>query len=251
MLLEPKLSKNYSIMARDVDFTQKIKLSAVFNYFQEVASLHSENLGMGFNTIEENYGLAWVLTRIKVDIDRYPIWNEEVIFETWPQYPKKFHFDRDYLIKDLSGNIIARAVSVWVILDIKTREIKKTDTLSTKFPEPLSERALSNQIEKIKPCSSTIPVYKKMIGCSDIDINGHLNNSRYVDFIMDCFTIEDLRKYHAKSIQINYINETLPGDTIILSRSIEDPSSDTIYIQGIRENNNDIIFRAFVQVALS
>ena len=63
-------------------------MSAAFNYFQEIAGLHSSNLGIGFNTIEKEKGVAWVLIRMRVDMIRYPVWDEEVILETWPQLPK-------------------------------------------------------------------------------------------------------------------------------------------------------------------
>ncbi len=62
--------------------------------------------------------------------------------------------------------------------------------------------------------------YDRTVGYSDVDVNEHLNNSRYVDFIMDCFTLEEHKKHSIKSIEVNYSNEALPGDTITLYKEI-------------------------------
>ena len=120
-----KFSKHYRITISDVDFMKKLKVSAAFNYFQEIAGLHAENLGIGFKTLEQKYGVFWVLTRMRVDFLRYPIWDEEIIVETWPQTPRKYSCTRDYLMKDCNGNIISRAVSQWVM----------SDTLRGSWPE--------------------------------------------------------------------------------------------------------------------
>lgn len=243
-----KMNKKYQVMFHDVGFTKKLKLSAVFNYFQEIAGLHADNLGIGISTIEEKYGVAWVLVRMRVDITRYPVWDEEIIVETWPQIPGKLEFERDYIIRDLKGNIIARAASVWVIIDIKTRRLKKADVIAIDYPEMPTERAIGSSLGKLEPFGIPQLAYKRTIGCSDIDINAHLNNSKYIDFIMDCFSMEDLKKYSASSIQVNYLNEALPGDTIMLFKDTTEINTGRIYIKGVNEKNSSMIFESQISI---
>lgn len=238
-------------MVNDVDFMKKLKLSAAFNFFQEIAGLHSDELGIGFNTIQKECGVAWILIRIRMDIIKYPMWNDEIILETWPQIPRKFDFDRDFIIKDMQGSIIARAVSTWVIVDIKNRSLKKSEVIATDYPPIIKERAIDCILGKLRPSGEPEVTYKRVIGCSDIDMNGHLNNSKYIDFIMDCFTMDELKRYHAKSIQVNYMSEALPGDTVILRKNRELYAPNSIYIEGINEKNNNTIFRALIDIAPS
>lgn len=244
-----KLVSKHQVLSRDIDFTKKIKLSSVFNCFQDIAWMHADNLGIGFNKIAADHNVAWVLTRMKVDIVRLPVWNEEVVFETWPQLPKKYKFERDFLVKDMDGNVIMRAVSVWVIIDIDTRELKKTEVIDTEYPEMITERALEPSFDRLKPFGEPEIVYKKMVGCSDIDVNEHLNNCRYIDFIMDCFSMEGLKKYFPKHIQINYISESLPGDTIVLYRDVDPSNPMKIYIEGIDEKDGKTIFKSLLNIA--
>jgi acyl-ACP thioesterase len=72
--------KKYHIESSDVDFTKKLKLSSLFGYFQEITSIHADNLGVGINTIEQK-GVGWALIRIRIDIIRNPVWNEEILIE--------------------------------------------------------------------------------------------------------------------------------------------------------------------------
>ncbi len=249
MELLSKMSKKYLVMVNDVDFTQKLKLSALFNYFQEIAGLHSEKLGIGFNTIQKEHGVAWVLVRIRVDIMKYPLWNDEIVIETWPQLPRKFEFDRDFIVKDIHGDIIARAISTWVILDVESRKLQKSDVIAIDYPPIIKERAIDCILGKLKPSGNPETVYKRVIGCSDIDMNGHMNNSKYMDFIMDCFTMDQVRKYRVKSIQVNYMGETLPGECLVMRKCREPYATNIIYVDGLNESSNETVFRALLEIA--
>lgn len=240
--------KKYHIDLCDVDFTKKVKLSSIFSYFQEIASMHVDNLGIGVTTIEEKHNIAWVLIRIRVDIIQYPRWKDEVIIETWPQLPRKLEFERDFIVRDLEGNIMIRAVSTWIILDIGSRELRKSELIAIEYPSIIEERAIDCRLGKLKAFGEPEIAYKKVIGYSDIDINGHLNNSKYVDFIMDCFSVENHKQYNVKSIQVSYINEALPGDTVMFCRDISALNSNIIYIEGINERDHGMVFKTQVEI---
>jgi len=240
-----KLINKYKVTFNDIDFTKKIKLSTIFNYFQEVGDIHSQETGGSTTLLQQEYGLTWVLTRIKVDIERYPVWNEEIILETWFHKPKKYQIQRDFIVKDSNENIIIRALSSWIIFDIKERKMKSIDSFESNLLGYLDENAIDYNLKKIKPIKEVDLVYKRLIGCSDIDANKHLNNSKYVDFIIDCFSIEELEKYCATSIQVDYLNEALPGDTIVFYKHV---NLDKVYIEGIKESDNSVIFRANIDI---
>lgn len=239
--------RKYHVDLRDVDFTKKLRLSNLFSLFQDIASLASENLGVGIEALEKKFGVAWILTRIRVEMLRYPSWDEEILIETWPLEPNKIEFDRDYLVKDKNGNIIIKAVSKWVIMDIKERKLRRTGLIDIQYPENITKRAMDGKLGKLKNFGKLIPAYDKVIGYSDIDFNGHLNNSKYVDYIMDCFPVKDHIHHAIKTIDLHFKNEALPGETIRLWKDVSLVDQNRIYIEG--KAGDKIVFQAEVSIA--
>ena len=240
--------KHYHVEIRDVDFTKKLKLSALFNYIQETASRHVENLGTGVETIEKRCQAAWIFMRARVEIERYPLWNEDITIETWQPTPRKFEFERDFIVRNAAGQVIMRMASIWIIVDIKTRALKNTDAIAVEYPPVFEERALNTRPEKIKPFPNRKVAYTKKICYSDTDINGHINNAKYIDLATDCFPVEQHLRYLIKSMQINYVREAVPGDSIIVYTDISELNSNIVYIGGVQENDGSAIFNAVVEI---
>lgn len=240
--------RKYHIDLRDIDFTRKLKLSTLFGYFQDIASLAAGELGLGIEVLEKEYGVAWVLTRVRLEITRMPLWDEEITVETWPLPPSKIDFDRDYLVKDANGQVIIKAVSKWVIMDIHERKLKRTTTISTQYPEDRTERAIEGKLPKLKDYGQLEPVYHKVIGYSDIDFNGHLNNSKYVDFIMDCFPVDSHKNYTIESIDLQFNQEAFPGETIVLFNDTSQVEENNIYIEGRKQEGETVIFKSVVSI---
>ena len=117
----PVYKKEYQIGLGDIDFQKKLKISALFNFFQDIASLHAENLGIGIDSLISGYGVTWVLTRIRVDMERMRAGREHH-YRNMAHPPGKLEFGRDFLVRDTSDSILARAVSTWVIMDISARK---------------------------------------------------------------------------------------------------------------------------------
>nr|WP_312576248.1 acyl-ACP thioesterase domain-containing protein [Sedimentibacter sp.] len=239
--------KKYTIHVSEVDFSQKLKLSSLFLYLQDMATEHAEILDVGRNRMK-NYGVIWVLIRAKVDVTRYPKWNEDIFVETWPQQPNKIEFERNFIVYDSDENIIARAITSWVIIDINSRKLKRSSLINPNFPLVEREKALNCELGKFKSKGNLEPTYKKVVGYSDIDINEHLNNSRYIDYIMDCFSIEKHKNYFIKSIEINYLHEALPGDSLTMYTELSEIDDKIIYIDGINDETNKNIFKSQIEI---
>lgn len=238
--------KTYHVDYGDADYYRKLKLSSLFNYFQDIASLHAVKLGLGVEELHAEQGVTWVLVKILVQMERFPALGEKITIETWPLEPRKLELERDYFVKDSEGNIIGRAVSSWVIMEVETREICRTELFPGRFPPFRQVRAIEGRIGRVKACGQLQQVYKKQIGYSDIDINGHLNNSKYIDYISDCFSIENHGQYTVSSIQVNYISEALAGDAIVFYKDISGIGAGIVYVEGQNESGSKTYFKACI-----
>lgn len=238
----------YKIGYSDVDFKKELKLSSLFGLFQDTASVAAEKLGAGVVTLAEKFSVAWILMRIRVEIERIPVLDEEITVETWPHQPGRFEFERDYLVRDAAGDVIIRSVSNWVLMDIHTRELKRADLIHINYPPFIDEHALDSKPGRLKPPGQTEEVYRKVIGYSDVDFNGHINNTRHIDYTMDCFPLENHKQYRVGTIEVNYIKEAFPGDTLIMCRDVSAMDSNRVYIEGVSEGDGKTVFRAQVEV---
>jgi medium-chain acyl-[acyl-carrier-protein] hydrolase len=242
--MEAIYKKKYIVQPSETDFIRQLKLSSLFSYLQDMATEHAYNIGVGRDVLQKKYGIIWVLNRVKGEVIRYPMFKEEITIETWPEPPEKVQFNRNFLVYDKDGNIIVRAFSQWVVIDFITRKLRRSSIIEEEFPKVDRERAIDCTQGKIKPSGKLNLSYKKTVGYSDIDINEHLNNAKYIDYIMDCFSLENHKKYSVKSIDIDYMHEALPGETIQLYTDTEDAKDNLVYIEGINENTKLTTFKA-------
>ncbi len=241
------LAAEFPVAFRDVDFTRQLKLSALFGYFQEMAGTHAEKLGFGIKALQEKHGVSWMLVRIRVELAKNPQPHDVITIRTWPLKPNRIEFARDFLVTDQKGEVLARAASSWVIFDVRSRKLVKAESIDFSYPVTVDHRAMPQNPARIRAEGELAAVYEKTIAYSDIDVNGHLNNSRYIDFIMDCFSVEQHKTHTVSQIEVNYVNEALPGETIQLCQEKPEPGQDSIYIEG-KKADGTVAFRARLKI---
>jgi len=233
-----------SITDTDVDFARRQKLSSMFGMFQDIAAFHAANLGASVTRLHDDLNVAWILMRIRAEVDRYPMLRQDVTVETWPQAPRAM-YERDYVIRDENGEALVRAGSVWIIMDLNTREIRR-DRLFDYFGIDLKkDRALEKGVARLKPVDGASLVRETEIKYSDVDYNGHLNNAKYVDYITDSYTFEEHRAREIKAIEVHYINEVRPGGGVKIYRKTLDGGAD--YIDGVNSVDGAQAFNALVE----
>jgi acyl-ACP thioesterase len=246
--MEAIFKKKYIVQPSETDFRRQLKLSSLFVYLQDMATEHAYNIGVGRDVLQKRYGIIWVLNRVKVEVLKYPTFKEEITIETWPEQPDKVQFNRNFLVHDKDGSIIAKAFSQWVVIDFSTRRLRRSSIIEEEFPKVDRERPIVCITDKIKPIGELKLSYKKTVGYSDIDINEHLNNAKYIDYIMDCFTLDAHKKYYISSIEIDYMHEALPGEIIQLYTDTAGVKDNLVYIEGINENTKLTTFKAQIVI---
>ena len=232
------------ITATDTDMDNRQRPSAMFGLFQDIAAMHAGNLGADVRWLRNELGLAWILMRIRLEIDQYPMLGQEVTVETWPQEPRAL-YERDYMICDTERNVLARAASTWVIMDLGTREIKRDKFLDYCGIETKKERALGGSVGRLRSVPDAETVYEKEIKFSDVDYNYHTNNAKYVEYVMDVFPFEDYKRRELRAIEVHYINETGPGDTLLIRLKNLEEGKD--YVDGVRKSDGTPVFYALAE----
>lgn len=240
--------KEYHVDWGDIDLNKELKLSTLFSYFQDVASEASEKMGFGIEQLDQEYGVAWVLMKIRVDLIKQPTVGETISIETWPLTPGKIDYGRDYIVRNQRGEAIIKAISSWVLMDLDARKITKRGTVPIAYPDYTEDRAIEAKLRKLKAAGPLRESYRKMIGYSDIDFNGHLNNTKYVDYILDCFSVSEHRYYRIKSIEVHFTNEALPNETIVLSTDTSTSGESKLYVEGTNTDTDKTVFKSALRI---
>jgi len=211
-----------------IDRSDRLTLDAVFQFFQEAAICHAENLNVGREDMMRT-GQVWILSRMSVIVNRRPEYFENITVRTWPRGDEKLFAIRDYDIRDKDNTPIVRARSGWIILDVEKRRPIRPQSLMDSIPQNEGENALSPEdgaIAALEERSNLQKAAERKARYTDIDYNGHVNNIRYIQWIEDSLEPRLLESADKMRFDINYLNEILCDEVIdIMSAGIENDGS--------------------------
>jgi medium-chain acyl-[acyl-carrier-protein] hydrolase len=232
------------VRTSETDFLKRWKLSAFFVGMMEVASHHAAHLGYDYQSMMAN-DMTWVLSRAKIQFFNFPEMEEKVTLKTWPKgLQQKVFFMRDFEITGVDGCRLAAASLAYVLISISKRRILMNAPLYGIIPDNNGLSAIAEPLEKIPPVEPLADVYTTQAAYSGVDLMGHVNNARYIDWISDCFSLEEYRSQKPGWLQVNYINEVLPGESVTLAKAASPADPGTWYIAGTNQQTGARAFEA-------
>lgn len=231
-------SKQYEIRYNEVDKFYQATLPTIMNYLEDSAISHSSSVGLGVHELKSR-GLGWVLNRWVLSVEKYPMLGEKVVVETWPSSFERFYGNREFFIKDGTDSIIARAFSVWIFFDLnKRRPVRIPPEFGDSYGIN-SERALK------QPFKIQDEFFKAEYSCNftvrrcDIDTNSHVNNVRYVEWLLETLPVSTYDNKKVNFFIIEYKKETTLGSCIsssCMSLSAEAPDSQFLHVISQRDS---------------
>jgi medium-chain acyl-[acyl-carrier-protein] hydrolase len=210
-----KLEQKYELRAMDVDIRGEWMPSAIFVRMQEIAEDHATAVGFGRVNLIDTFGFAWVLTRMHVRMRKYPRLGETIRVSTWPLKPTRLIFLRNFMFHNQTGEELGRAVSQWVLFDMRERTLRRTHVLGEYPFDPDAPILLPNPAKIILP-SDMQPQGLRRVLYSDVDMNGHMNNTKYLNWICELFPVDILKQCRLSDIRINYIAEAYLDQDVCL-----------------------------------
>ncbi len=227
--------KEYYLRASDFDKFNHIKPSAVLDLFQDAAGQHAEEIGVGFDEmIKRSY--LWVLTRIKFKVISRPKSYQKVIVKTWPLEPSRFSYRREYCIKDENGEMLVVGSSEWVVIHSEKRRLVSAPDLYPFTDGFHAEMMCEEKLGKVEDFEISAEPYIVNAGFSELDINNHVNNTKYANYVLDAINPE--KAYELKEFQIDYRKEVLGGTELSIYHTKQNES---VLAKG-QNSNGDIMF---------
>uniref|UniRef100_A0A4P8L7T0 Acyl-[acyl-carrier-protein] hydrolase n=1 Tax=Camellia fraterna TaxID=542725 RepID=A0A4P8L7T0_9ERIC len=212
-------SQNFSIRSYEVGADRTASIETLMNHLQETALNHVKGAGLlgdGFGATPEmcKKNLIWVVTKMHVVVDRYPAWGDVVQVNSWVAASGKNGMRRDWIVHDCkTGDILTRASSVWVMMNKETRRLSKIpDEVRVEIgpyfvdsPPVLDED--SRKLPKLNESTADYICTGLTAKRSDLDVNLHVNNVKYVGWIVESAPPPILESHELSSLTLEYRRE--------------------------------------------
>jgi len=197
----------------EIDAHGTLSVGALCDYLQEAAENHAGALGFSVWDLRERH-LTWVLSRLRLRVERLPAVGERVEVRTWPTGAERLFALRDFEVFDARGSRIAAAVSAWLILDTAARRPVRIQTVFQ--PPGLGEtrRALDVGIEKLPALEGADRETPLIVRLSDLDANEHANNARIAEWVVEGVGRDTWQRSRITTLDIDFLAEALYGDAV-------------------------------------
>lgn len=199
------------------DFTEKATLPVICNFILDAASIHAQQRGFGYEQISKDH-VAWVLSRLTVEMFEYPGHNQDLTVETWVENVNHFFTQRCFRFIHQTGKTIGYARSIWAAINTATR---RPIDISAWRPDMMNfvEGEKECPIEKMSKIPSVEGIEPSMgysVRYSDIDINRHMNSVKYIEHMVNIFDLDIFKEKIIRKFEIVYLTEGGFGDKLKL-----------------------------------
>jgi len=223
----------FTVNFHDTDLYGRLRPSAVLMYMQEAANLHLNTYGPTMDEIRDG-GRAFLLSRIRMACYRPIKAYTPIEAQTWvSRADRGFSFNRFHRIL-VNGEVAAEAVSVWALVGMANHRPVRVEEFQYRFdgddPLPLELP------RRIRFSADPEVVGERRVAYSDVDYNGHMNNTRYPDLLYDFLPTGEHRR--VSDICINFLGEAPFGESLTVYRTADPARNDRYLFRTRRADGN-------------
>lgn len=178
-------TQDYVSRISDFNKSGKISYEAILQILETAGSNHSNSVNDNVIKGSQN-GTAWVLIDWAISILRRPEDKDELNISTWtPKKSGSVAIYRDFVVTDASGNDIIKAEAKSCLLNLETGKLVRiSDELMSSY-EPEEKTVFEREPSRLRAPSEYEKTQKITVRRSDIDFNGHVHNTRYIDYALE------------------------------------------------------------------
>ena len=226
--------KEYDVNYYNVDARGDAKLTSIADFFCDIGFHQSEALGLGLNKLISD-NMAWIFYKYDIEVLRYPKLGEKLTVCTDALGMRKFYAYRNYLIKDAEGNIIVKGRGLFLLLDLKKRRAMRVpETMKTIYKCEEDSFELDNLDKKFESEMSK----QFAVRYSDIDTNGHVNNTKYMEWALEIVPRDIILNYKMSRIKVNFIKEVQYGHTVCVeAKAVNEDEKIVVKTRILNEEN--------------
>lgn len=215
--LPPVWIERHAIRASEMDAHGHLSVRSFCELLQEAAGNHAMALGVGVPELIAQ-GRTWVLREWQFEMSVWPRWRERVVIETWPSGLDELVATRDFRLAAEDGRELGRATSRWMVVDVgRRRPVRMPETVRA-IRRPARRRLAADSLPRGTPPGAATLSTDYRVRFADLDINGHVNNVSYVDWVIETVPREVLREGELVAMAIAFRAECRSESTVTAER---------------------------------
>ncbi len=241
--MDPIYTQEFEISDIHVDRFGRAKPSVLLYFVQEAAGQHCSLLAVDHERLSHKH-LFWAVTRNRVQITRLPMLGEKITVKTWPMPTTKVAYPRSVVAYDADGEELFRSISLWVLMDDRTRAMILPGKSGIVVDGTLTGTELT-----VPHAIAARPMEKavhRTVGFTLLDRNGHMNNTRYMDWVDDLLPSGFHELHPVQEFTVCYLNEAREGDLIRVGYEMTDGPTLTVDASRESANGSERIFSAHI-----
>lgn len=210
--------EEYEIEYQNVDYYGEYKYSDLLSKLSNLATKNAIEIGLWNESFNGKYG--WVLVKQTLKLKRPLLIGEKLTVSTRAKGERKIQYFRTYDLK-VNDEVIGGIYSIWTLIDIEKRRIVRPQKVGISIPEC---EEYPSFVEKYEPLLDieTKKVQTRKVSYSDIDLNKHMNNARYLEWVMDLLPQEKKQDFFIDEMTMHYLKEIAPKSRVDLYYGQED-----------------------------
>ncbi|MCU0293211.1 MAG: thioesterase [Thermoanaerobaculaceae bacterium] len=189
-------------------------MPSLCDWLQEAAGNHASALTWGVENLQTQH-LTWVLARLHLRVARWPRWREDLTVRTWPSGVVRAFAVREFRV-DLGEESLAVGTSGWVVLDTAARRPVRPGADLAEMASLTPPRVLADAFERLTEVPPAATAFEVRVGRSDLDLNGHANNVRFVAWALDGLPAAVADASTLGELEIDYRAEAREGDVLVV-----------------------------------
>ena len=239
--MHPIYQQDFTITDVYVDCYGRLLPSKILYIMQEVAGFHFAQLSMDYDALAQKR-MFWAVTRHKVQITRLPLRGETIRVETWPMPTTRVAYPRSMVAYDRDGNEVFRSISLWVLMDLDSRSMILPGKSGIEVAGTLRGNELSSPLGL--PSKILSNRRSRSVCFTDLDRNGHMNNTRYLDWIDDLLPSAFHAQHSVKEITVCYLSEAREGQELTMQWDFQEDGCLQVDAHRRKEEKDERIFSA-------
>jgi len=234
----------FRVRSYELDPFGRLQIPILCQLLQEVAVAHASRLGVAVETLLDR-GTAWVLSRLRLSLVRWPPNGAEIAIETWPEAMSRLVVERRFALSTIGGEPIGEVSTLWVVLDLdRRRPIRLPSEAWDRFHEfEIGTRpARPARLEVPDPVERDLAFSVRR---SDVDLSGHANNTSFVEWVIEAVPDKVWSRCDLCDLDLQFLAECHQGQTVTsLSQLVEGADATEVRHQLVRTEDGAEVARA-------